>query len=455
MHDWLEAEAAAEKAQQFFEAGQWDQALAALDLALSVNPQQSDWHYGKGMTLDAMQRYDEAAQAFEQVVKIRGELPEVMLPLGVDLVRSGQAQRGVEVLERVLELNPEAHAARCHLILAYARLDDHDKAEETFYLAQQMHDEACPQCYDHIAQSLLARGELDRAAWCWNKVRELDARYPGIHVNLGRVAWHQGRFEQAREHYVRQLREEPGDVEALLDCGRLLRAMGLPAEAGEKFRRIVELDPTVAEAHYQLGELALRSGHLDAAAGEFEMASRLDPERPGVRLSLAAVAVQRGREDEALRHLIAELEIEGQTGQQVLDIARMLIALEAPAQAIELLTPLLDGTADPLFEDEPQLANALLYRGVAMILCGDTEPGVRDLRLTLQIAPEHSVALYNLIVAYLDQGRFLRARVVLRLALRHAPGDADLQRLGLRVRREQLLDRVHRLLHWTGLARAC
>ncbi len=446
MHDWIEAEAAAEKAQQFYEAGQWDQALAALDIALSVNPNQSEWQFGKGLTLDALQRYDEAASAFEAVVKIRGEQPEPMLHLGIDLVRSGQAQRGVTVLERVLELDPEATAARCHLVAAYARLDDHDKAEETFYLAQQSHEEPCPLCLDHIAHSLLARGEADRAVWCWSKVREIDARFPGVSLNLARAAWHQGKLDQARDHYLRQLREDPGDTDALLDCGRLLRTMGLPAEAGEKFRRIIELDPTVAAAHFQLGELAFASGHLDAAAGEFEMASRLAPDHPGVHLNLAAVAMRRGREDQALRHLIAELEIEGQTGQQVLDLGRMLIDLDAPAQAIDLLTPLLDGSTEPLFEDETQLTNALVYRGVAMVLCGDLNIGVRDFRLALQIDPEHSVALYNLVVAYLDQGRYRRARAALRRALTHSPGDGELQRLGQRVRREQWLDSIRRAL---------
>lgn len=446
MHDWIEAEAAAEKAQQFYDSGQWDKALAALDLALSVNPQQGDWQFGKGLTLDALHRYDEAAAAFEQALKLRGEQPETMLLLGIDLIRSGQAERAVEVLDRLAALDPDAKGVMCHQILAHSRVGNHDKAEEIYYLAQQTHEEPCPLCLDHMAQSLAARQQWDKAAWCWGQVQQIDARYPHVSANLARTCWQQGKLEQAREHYRAQLREDPGDIDTLLECGRLLRVMGLNAEAGEKFRRVIELEPTVAEAYYQLGELSLNSGHLDAAAGELEMVTRLAPDHVGVHLNLATVAMRRGRHDEALRHLIAELDLEGQVGSQVLDVARKLIELDAPAQAVDLLTPLLDGSTDPIFEDEDQLVQALVYRGVGLVLCGDIDLGIRDFRLARQIDPQHGVVLYNLAVAYLDQRHFARAKAVLRRALCCTPGDVDLQRLQLRVQRESIWHRFRGIM---------
>lgn len=445
MHDWFEAEAAAERAQQFYENGQWDQALAALDLALSVNPEQSDWHMGKGLTLDAMRRYDEAARAFEQVVRLRGDQVEPLLRLGVDLTRSGEPARAIEVLQRALQLDPHHHAAQCQLILAYARAGDHDAAEQAFYLAQQQ-DESCAHCFDHIAHSLAERGELDRAEWCWRQARTLSPQVEDVALNLARVAWRRGRLDASLDLYLDQLRDDPGDIEALIECGRLLRQLNRHAEAAEKFRRIVELDPTQALAHYQLGELALRAGHLDAAASGFETAGRLAPELPGVHLNLAAVALRRGRADLALQHLIAELDVEGQSGPQVLDLARMLITLDAPAEAVDLLTPLLDGTAEPLFEDDGTLASALVLRGVALAVRGDTAAAIGDLRLALRMEPGHPVATYNLIVAYLDGRSFRRARAVLRRAMRAAPNDGQLQRLSLRLRREAWVQRLAGLL---------
>ena len=74
MNDWQDAEDRAEKAQQLFEAGQWDRALEELRAALRVNPFQSDWLFGMGLALDALQRYPfpgnvrELASAMERAV---------------------------------------------------------------------------------------------------------------------------------------------------------------------------------------------------------------------------------------------------------------------------------------------------------------------------------------------------------------------------------------------------
>ena len=49
-----------------FSPGNGTSALEQLRLALAVNPEQGDWHYGMGLTLEALNRFDEAAQSFAQ-----------------------------------------------------------------------------------------------------------------------------------------------------------------------------------------------------------------------------------------------------------------------------------------------------------------------------------------------------------------------------------------------------
>ncbi len=83
MNEWLNAEAHAERAQRFYETGQWHKALDAVKRALAVNPTQSDWHYGLGLTLEAMGRHSEAAEAFERVLELRGDDIEAIVVLGV------------------------------------------------------------------------------------------------------------------------------------------------------------------------------------------------------------------------------------------------------------------------------------------------------------------------------------------------------------------------------------
>ncbi|MCE9591024.1 MAG: tetratricopeptide repeat protein [Planctomycetes bacterium] len=430
MSDWFQAEFHAERAHRFYEAGQWDKALAELKLALSLDPSQSDWHFGMGLTLDALERYDEAVTCFEQVLQLRGDDIDTMLHLGVDLIRSGNDRRAVEVLERVSKIDADNEPAYCHRILAYARLGEHEHAEEMFYLARQVVEE-CPLCYDHLAHSLAHRDDLDRAIWCWQRVLKMDPHFPEASANLARCHWRKGQHERAHELYIQQLRDDPGDVDTLLQAAQLLAEMGRHAESREKARRVLEIDPTVAAAYHHLGEMSLLAGHLDGASSDLEMAKRLDPDRTGVRLALARVAQLRGKDEEARSLLRAELDLTGHEPMQVLDMARMLIELRMPQPAVELLSPLIEGEQSWLGDDGR--ASAFLYRGVARLLTRRTDEGVRDCRAALRLAPRNTLAMRNLVVAYLDQGRLSRARYWLSKAVELSPADTQLQRLRYRM----------------------
>jgi tetratricopeptide (TPR) repeat protein len=465
MSEWSQAEYHAERAHQFYEAGQWDKALAELRLALAFDPNQPDWHFGMGLTLEAMQRFAEAAASFEQVAQLRDGDPDALLHQGVNLIRSDQCRLAIEALGRLAEADPRNEPAYCHRILAHARLGEHEKAEEMFYLARQLVDE-CPHCFDHIAQSLVQRREYDRAVWCWQQALRLDPRHPGVHANLAVVHWRKGQLDRAHQHFLQQLREEPGDIDTMLQMGNLLIEMGRAAEASEKFRRALEQDPTVAAAHFHLGELAIQTGHLDAAMAELEMADRLDGSRPGVRMCMAQIALRRAQPDLARAHLRAELDRAGHSPGQLVELGRLLVEAQMPQQAVALLSPIIEpGDVVPaaLLDfplDDHRRAGAMLYRGVARLLLGQIEAGIRDCRDALRVEPDNVMALQNLGLAYLNQGRLRRAAATLRRAADFAPEDTHIKdlrlrlrqmavrlaahRVGLTIRKVLMLDRIHR-----------
>lgn len=436
MSDWSQAEFHAERAHQFYEAGQWDKALTELRLALTIDPSQSDWHFGMGLTLDALGQHDQAIESFEEVLRLRGDDIETMLHLAADYIRTEQCPRAIDILAKVSLLEPNCEPAYCHRVLAYTRLGDHEQAEQMFYLARQITDE-CPLCYDHLAHSLAMRGELDRAIWCWQQVLRIDPHYPGVNARLAQSHWRRGQLERAYQYFLQQLREDAGDIDTLLQTAVLLIELGRHAEAREKLRRVLELNPTVAAAHFHLGELSLRTGHFDAATAELEMAGRLDPALAGVNLGLARVARRRGQFDAARAFLRTELDLTDHRPSQVLEMADLLIDLRLPQPAISLLSPLI-AEARELNLSESQLANAHFYRGAARMLVGKVEDGIGDCRRALRLAPRHDVAMQNLVLAYLEQHRLDRAGYWLRRAEELRPDDLQLRQLGHRLMRARM-----------------
>lgn len=447
MNEWSNAEHHAEQARQFYETGQWDKALNELKLALAVNPHHSDWHFGMGLILEAMQRYEEAVASFEQVVRLRGDDIEAMLHQADDLIRIGHSSRAIEVLEAVSRIDPDCEPAYCHRIAAYAQIDEHDQAEQMFYMAQQI-TEDCPRCFDHIAYSLAARDDMERAIWCWQRALRIDPHYPDANANLGRAHWQRGQLDLARHFFLQHLREEPGDMTVLMQLGALLIEMDRLPEAREKFHRVLEQDPTVADAHLHLGELALLEGQLESASAEFEMTQRLDPDRPGVSLGLAKIALRRSRPDLARHFVQAELKREGHNPLQIIELSSLLIDLRLPLQAVKLLSPLIDEADERFALHDDRLATAMLYRGVAWILLGRTETGIVQCRRAVKLAPDNLLAMQNLVLAEVNQGQFKRAAYWLQRATRLKPDDPVLRRLKHRLRRARVSAALRQPLCW-------
>ena len=57
---WADAERCAERAHEYYQSGQWQRACDALTQALAIHPDQAEWRFGLGLTLEAMDRFEEA-----------------------------------------------------------------------------------------------------------------------------------------------------------------------------------------------------------------------------------------------------------------------------------------------------------------------------------------------------------------------------------------------------------
>lgn len=434
MSDWQDAEHHAEKAQDLFEAGEWDAALRELRAALSVNPQQTQWLFDMGLALDALRRYDEAAEVFESVLRLRGDNVETLLHLGADLIRSGQPRRAVGVLERAAELDPQCEPSYCQRVAAYAQLEDHDQAEVMFYLARQLTDE-CPDCLDHLGHSLAMRDQMDRAVWCWQQVLRLDPDHPGVPGSLARAYWQLDQYELARHYIEQQARDEPDDAEPLMTAGILLIEMGKTDEAGEKFRRALDLDPTLPDAHLYLGELSMLRGHVEAAAARFQRARQLDPDMAAASAGLAQVALHRKDKAAARAYLEEELALAQRSPAQAIDLSRMLIEADMSDEAVRVLDPLVAELAavSAGAHHSQMLTDALLCRGAARMIDGDLTGGIADTRQAVALDPTNPVAMHNLALAYLESGRLSRAGYWLHRAIELAPQDRQLRKARRRV----------------------
>ncbi|HBP17719.1 MAG TPA: hypothetical protein DEA08_07995 [Planctomycetes bacterium] len=287
-----------------------------------------------------------------------GDTAEAVLELqelAVEALQAGKLERAVEVLEKIVELDPDDIMALQSLGDTYARLGRTKDA-----VAQ----------YQRFAKSLeesgLAAASADTLVDIYEKVVELDpdntsARrylakaYQGKeHAdkavgNLSRIAQSlRGKEGQEQEllETLEKLHElKPADLELALERARLAKQLGKGEQSRAIFRSVAETaqvqgdhakamaawrellneNPGDLEGHLALArmqvankgdeaeaarrcaavfELAMIAEREDLAYEAVKQALDADPDEPRHRERLARVQVLRGREDEAARTLV-------------------------------------------------------------------------------------------------------------------------------------------------------
>src|SRR5947209_1444860 len=201
MNDWYDAEQRVERAKELFDQRKWSEALEELRAAVSLNPYNGGWFFNIGLTLDEMQRFDEAVEAYRQALEIEPDDVDALQHLGSDLSRLGRHKDALETFQRIEALDPAFEPSYCARIETYRQLDDHERAEEMFYIARQYKEE-CPDCYYNVGASLYDRGLFDKALYCWQKALDLDERHPEVHLRIAEAYRSKGKLDKARQHYL-------------------------------------------------------------------------------------------------------------------------------------------------------------------------------------------------------------------------------------------------------------
>jgi tetratricopeptide (TPR) repeat protein len=444
MSDWDDAERRAERAQEFFEQRKWPEALEELRAAISINPYNSAWFFNIGLTLDEMGRFEEAIEAYRQSLKIEEDDPQAMLHLGIDLRRVGKLDQALRVLERIEQIDNTFEPAYCERVLTYAEMGDHEKAEEMFYLAR-LYKEHCSDCYDHIGRSLAMRGLYDKAIYCWQKALDSGDAAPHVHVRIAEALWQKGELEHARQHFLIGLRQDPGDIDTLLELGRLLIEMGRLDEAGEKIRRAIEMAPEEPAAHFCHGEWLVGHGeHDEQAAGAFAQTLRLDPTFPAAHLRLAEIHHRRGERDEAREHLRQEIQLGPQDVRTLLELANLLIECDQTTEAMACLK-----RATKL---APTNVRAWQDLAITQFVLGRYDDGIKSCREALKHDAANVMVMYNLAVAHEHLRQYDDALAWIEQAMLRDPNDASLRRLEFRVRvmrtGQKTLGVLRSLLRW-------
>ena len=442
MSDWLDAEAHADRALEWFERGRWSEAEAELRKAIALNPEQAEWHFNLGLTLEAAGRDSEALASYEQAIGLMPGEVEPLMVAGIACNRLGRHEAAIERFEQAIKVDRKLEAAYGHKMESHLRLAQHDEVETTFYLAQMSLQEPSAHCFAVLAESLIDRRQFERAEWCLKQALRLEPAMPRLRARLGAVLAATGRPQRALQLFLRDLRDDPGNIDTLLDYGELLMELGRLPDAAEKFRRVLELEPANVDAHFRLGRIAMASHRFEEANLEFELVLKLDPTYPHVRLDVAQALLRRGRRAEARRLLLHELEsvratdelddgeaapAAGSDQHDGVDTATrrrlgaLLLEANCPGPAAAMLS-------EAASESAPDV-ELLRCLALAYFRCGDVDRGTATSRRILRMEPTCIRSVHNLALAAMDANQLQLAAGWIARGLRVDRHDVGIRRL--------------------------
>jgi len=275
-------------------------AAAVLEKYLKIEPRDAQAHADLGAAYFATGNQQGAELEFRQAMRIDPECASALLGESNLLLRLGEEGQAIDLLQRVVTLQPNAFEPRFVLGAAYNRQSRFKEAVEQLEAAARLGGDE-PEIYYHLAR---AYGQLGRTG---DRQAAL-AKF----ATLTRLAKSDTESRKEAQKYVEEAKGlvQSGDLPAALDRMRKARDLrpqddsilfrlasldydlGNYDEARDAMETAIAFAPTEWIYRLLLGLVEGRSGHLDIARKSLETAIRLNPQAADAQNALGEVALR-------------------------------------------------------------------------------------------------------------------------------------------------------------------
>jgi tetratricopeptide (TPR) repeat protein len=251
--------------------GRHEAAGAHFEQALALFPEWGAAHYALALSLRALGRREEAQRALasharhgavwpgvpdrllEAVTALRDDA-DAALRRGQRRAAAGDVNGAIAEYEAALVRDPSLGLAHANLLKLYGQSGDFAKAEAHYHAAVAGGADLADTHYDYgVLQGL--QQQWEKAAVAYARALEKDPRHVETLNNLGQIHERRREFEKALEAYRQAVAAQPTHRLARFNLGRMLVALGRPAEAVPEFARLVP--PRDADAPRYLFALAV------------------------------------------------------------------------------------------------------------------------------------------------------------------------------------------------------
>ncbi|RFC35454.1 MAG: putative O-linked N-acetylglucosamine transferase, SPINDLY family [Candidatus Nitrotoga sp. LAW] len=241
------------------QAGNLERALAYLDQAIALSPQESRNHFLRGLTLEDLHRPDEAVVSLQNAIRVKPDYAEAYNNIGIILHDQKRFEQAAANFRDAIHHKPDYSGA-----------------------------------YNNLGTSLRALGDFAGAQQQFAQAVLLKPDYALAHYNLGIAYLNMGQLNPAETSFNQALRLKPDHVQAYNYLGSVQHQLGKLDEAEASFTHAAQMKPGKNGAELnKLARVFWEQGRIEQTLAAYRQAQTLNPHELksalGALLSLPAV----------------------------------------------------------------------------------------------------------------------------------------------------------------------
>ncbi len=256
------------------------------------------------------------------------------------------------------------------------------------------------------ARSLIREKRVDEARDELLGILQQNDKLGRAHIMLGTLYQGQGLLAEALDHFKYAIAVDPMDVQAHRLAGTCNLRMNEPEQAKGFLKTALDLDPKQVPGRVAYAQALSRIGETDAAISQLEQALRLDPQMASAHVLLARLLNKSGRSKDAIAELDSFVNANPDHAAAAVSLARMQGQQGEARKAIALLEGAVQ--AKP---DDDKIWSLLGRMKMAAKDYAGAEKAFSEL---LRLRPQNRLAPLQLVSTLIPQGKFDRARDLLK-----------------------------------------
>jgi tetratricopeptide (TPR) repeat protein len=400
-----------------YRSGKLDEAIAAYQQAITLDPKDAYPHNGLGIVYRALGRYDEAIAAYQQAITLDPKDAYPHNGLGIVYRALGRYDEAIAAYQQAITLDPKDAYPHNGLGIVYSDQGRYDEAIAAYQQAITLDPK---DAYPHNGLGIVYsdQGRYDEAIAAYQQAITLDPKYAYPHNGLGIVYRALGRYDEAIAAYQQAITLDPKYAPPHNGLGNVYRALGRYDEAIAAYQQAITLDPKYAPPHNGLGIVYSDQGRYDEAIAAYQQAITLDPKDAPPHNGLGIVYSDQGRYDEAIAAYQQAITLDPKDAPPHNGLGIVYRALGRYDEAIAAYQQAL--TLDPK-DAPPHNGLGIVYRAL-----GRYDEAIAACQRAIALTPQNTDFQGSLASVYYYQGRYKEAIDVCQRAVTLNPKESTL-----------------------------